>query len=65
MAWPYYNNQQIYFKVREWFVSWQPWQQKMLLNGITNRSVISEEKKPQNKCEIVRNLRIDIRLRTT
>ena len=36
---PYANTQQIYRKVCEWFVSWRPWQQKMLLCGITNKWV--------------------------
>ncbi|KAI0224247.1 hypothetical protein LSAT2_024735 [Lamellibrachia satsuma] len=35
---PYFNNQQLFRKVWEWFESWTPWQQKMLLCGLTNRS---------------------------
>ena len=33
----FYNNQQIYKKVIEWFESWRPWQQRTLLCGLTNR----------------------------
>lgn len=36
---PYFNNQQLFRKVWEWFESWTPWQQKMLLCGLTNRWV--------------------------
>ena len=35
---PYFNNQQLFRKVWEWFEAWTPWQQKMLLCGLTNRS---------------------------
>ena len=31
------SNQQIYKRVLEWFEIWRPWQQRMLLCGITNR----------------------------
>ena len=37
---PYFNNQQLFRKVWEWFEAWTPWQQKMLLCGLTNRSAV-------------------------
>jgi len=32
------NNQQIYKMVCEWYEAWRPWQQKVLLCGIVDRS---------------------------
>ena len=33
----FYNNQQIYKKIIDWFEVWRPWQKQILLSELTNR----------------------------
>jgi hypothetical protein len=40
------NNKHIFKKIREWFETWRPWQQRMLVCGLTDRC-------PKNQLEVL------------